>query len=341
MNRKIFILTDYKGFFGSKYKDNPYRSGYDKALISELFRGFGYDVTYISASSVSFDFSVLKGNILLFTSLEDDGLHYKSFLEDFVYAAELAGAITIPRYLFLKAHENKVFFEQLKAGIYNQIDNLKSWWFGAYEEFRQGSGNLPYPIVLKTYKGAMSRGVFLAKNQQEALALAKRMMGTPNLFQRLKDIGRAYKHPGYVKDSWNRNKIIAQQFIPNLQKDWKILVYGDKYYVLTRGTKPGDFRASGQGLLAFRKDLPEGLLDFSKKVYDTFNMPQISIDVAYDGENYYLLESQFLFFGTYTLEFAEFYFKKDDSKWNIVDKSSLLEEEYVGSIVQHLKSNQL
>lgn len=341
MNRKIFILTDYKGFFGSKYRDKPYRSGFDRVQIAELFLNNGYDVTYISASAVSFDFSLLKGNILLYTSLEDEGLYYKSFIEDFVYAAELAGAITIPRYLFLKAHENKVFFEQLKVGVYNQIDNLKSWWFGAYEEFRQESDNLPYPIVLKTYKGAMSRGVFLAKDQQEALTLAKRMMGTSNHFQWLKDIGRAYKHPGYIKNSWHRNKIIAQQFIPNLQKDWKILVYGDKYYVLTRNTKPGDFRASGQGLLAFGKDLPEGLLDFSKKVYDTFNVPQISIDVAYDGENYYLLEAQFLFFGTYTLEFAEFYFKKDDSKWAIVEGLSSLEEEYVVSIVQHIKRNQL
>jgi hypothetical protein len=337
MNNSIYILTDYKGNFGLKYTDNPYRSGFDKAKISELFNDCGYNVTFFSPASLTFDFSSLKGNILLYTSLEDNGLYYKSYIEDFVFASELAGALTIPKYAFLKAHENKVYFELLKNMVYFNIDNLKSWWFGAYEEFLNAHEKLPYPIVLKTYNGAMSRGVFLANNKSEALRISKKIMGTPNTFKEFKDIGRSYIHHGYIRDSWHRNKIIAQQFIPNLRNDWKILVYGDKYYVLSRGTKTGDFRASGQGLLSFSKDIPEGLLDFAKRVFELFNVPHISIDVAYDGKVFYLLEAQFIFFGTYTIEFSQFYFSKEKSNWECHKKKSCLEEEYVGSIIDFIK----
>ncbi len=335
----IYLVTDYKGNFGSKYKDNPYRSGFNKILLSKLFKNFGYDVIYFSPSSVNVDFSKLKGSFLLYSSLEDEGLYYKSYIEDFIYAAELSGAIVIPNYVFLKAHENKVFFEQIKSLVYSRFDKLNSWWFGAYEELRDASEIFEYPVVLKKHRGAMSRGVYLAGNRSEALCIARKIMSTPSIFQRLKDVGRGYKHNGYQRDSWHRNKIIVQQFIPNLLNDWKILIYGNKYYVLTRQTKAGDFRASGQGLLSYSKNLPAGLLDFAKNVIELFNVPQISIDVAYDGTNFYLLESQFVFFGSYTIEFAEFFYSYNNSKWEIIEKTSTLEEEYVLSMVDYIKKN--
>ena len=67
---------------------------------------------------------------------------------------------------------------------------------------------------------------------------------------------RWLRHKNYVRESWNRGKIVVQEFIPGLKNDYKVLIFGSKYYVLYRRVREGDFRASGQGLLEYRRELP-------------------------------------------------------------------------------------
>ena len=38
MMKEIILLTDYKGYFGSKWQSNPYRSGYDQQLLTRYFK---------------------------------------------------------------------------------------------------------------------------------------------------------------------------------------------------------------------------------------------------------------------------------------------------------------
>lgn len=36
--KKLYLITDYKGFFGSKYFDVPYRSGMDRELLASFLK---------------------------------------------------------------------------------------------------------------------------------------------------------------------------------------------------------------------------------------------------------------------------------------------------------------
>lgn len=84
---------------------------------------------------------------------------------------------------------------------------------------------------------------------------------TKYLLQVIKDNLRPLKHQGYTVNSLYRNKFILQSFIPDLANDWKKVIFGDKYYVLTRHVKKNDFRASGSHtkyLAGSRAILPEG-----------------------------------------------------------------------------------
>jgi hypothetical protein len=123
--------------------------------------------------------------------------------------------------------------------------------------------------------------------------------------------------------------------------DYKILIYGNKFYPLYRQNRKNDFRASGSGLLSYPKVLPDGLLEFAQKVFIYFNVPNISLDIAFNGKAFYVMEAQFLYFGTYTIEHSEFYFIKENGQWRIIEDRSSLEKEYVRSIVQYLKKNDL
>ena len=139
-------------------------------------------------------------------------------------------------------------------------------------------------------------------------------------------------------ESKYRNKFIIQQFIPNLQNDWKVLVYWDKIYILKRYTRKNDFRASGSGNFVFDKDFPIEILDYAFKIRQSFEVPQVSLDICFDGNSFYLIEFQAIYFGTTTLVKSPFYYQKIDNSWKCFDEESELEKVYVESIVNYIKS---
>ena len=81
---KLFLLTDYKGRFGSKHDDFPYRSGMDLQLLKSAFMDAGYEIEYVPFSKVNPADECWKGNAVLYTSSEDPGLIYKQYIEDIV-----------------------------------------------------------------------------------------------------------------------------------------------------------------------------------------------------------------------------------------------------------------
>ena len=151
------------------------------------------------------------------------------------------------------------------------------------------------------------------------------------------DIGRSLKYKNYQRESVNRRKFLVQSFVSGLANDWKILCFDKKYYIISRSIKEGDFRASGSGMFDFCDELPNGILDFAEKIYTHLNVPNVSIDVGYDGKEFYLFEFQCLYFGTTVIEKSPFYFTREQSDWVIHREKSILEKEYVVSIVEHIK----
>lgn len=335
MKKEIILLVDYKGNFGSKHNAKPYRSGMDKALLTSYFEQYQASAKYIYfADVVDYDTSFWKDKVVVYTSSEDKGYYYKSYIEDIVYYIELLGARVMPSYRYLKANNNKVFMELLRKSYNNKsMASNQCKMFGAIEELNNRIGSLIFPIVYKQASGAMSEGVGLANDKSELLQAVKKISSTKNRYDEFYEKVRAMKYEGYVAESQHRSKFIVQNFIANLSGDYKILIFGDKYYVLKRDSKRGDFRASGSGIRNFVREIPDGILAFANNCIDVFNVPHVSIDIAYDGVFFYLIEFQCLFFGSYTLTYSEFYWKKEQNTFVLIESKSILEEEYVRSII--------
>src|SRR5690606_8893478 len=70
----------------------------------------------------------------------------------------------------------------------------------------------------------------------------------------------------YHNEAWEyyraRIPYVQQQFVPNLKCDYKALVFMDKVFLLKRGTRKDDFRASGSGIFSFPEPSVE-LLNFA------------------------------------------------------------------------------
>lgn len=337
--KSIFIILDYKDRFETKFTAEPYRSGFNKDLVQKYFFEYGYEIQFIKFFDINFRNGQLKDKIFLYCSSEDQDGFYKSYIEDIILGLKLAGAIVIPDYLFLKAHNNKLFMEILRD-IYghNKLKNLKSYYFGTLEDLKLNKNLFESGrFVIKPAMGAMSKNVSCGSGFDEIFKQSKKISKTPFYLGEIKDFLRKFKYPGYVKDSKNRRKIIVQNMIGGLEEDWKILIYDDKYYPLKRKNRKNDFRASGGGLLSYARDLPDGLLSFAKTVYESFNGPNLSIDVGFNGKAFYLFEFQALYFGTYAIEKSEFYFMQGEHGWEIHEERSILEKEYARSVCAFIK----
>ena len=83
------------------------------------------------------------------------------------------------------------------------------------------------------------------------------------------------------------------------------------------------------------------MLDFASGIFKSLQVPQLSIDIAFDGESFYLLEFQAVYFGTKTLEYSEYYFYRGAAGWEIREETPELELVYVESIDRYIKQTVL
>lgn len=343
MGMKILILVDYRGFFGSKQYSELYRGGMNIPLVVSLFNGHGFEVEVMKYSDLQQNYHriIEEKPVVLYQSSEDKNSFYKSYVEDIIYDLEQRELYVIPKYSYLKAHNNKVSIELLRSrsGI-EEIQTIKSKVFGTRDELIQVISQLKYPVVIKTASGAMSKGVSLASDKNELIHKSKKIAASKSFFHDVKEHLRGIKYKAlYKKESFYRSKFITQNLISGLDNDWKVLVYGDTCFALYRGVRDNDFRASGSGKFVFKTELPEGMLDYAWNIRKKFNVPHISLDIAFDGEKFHLIEFQFINFGTTTLEKSPHKWQKQKEKWVLMKDKTVLEECYASSITYWLKEN--
>lgn len=336
---KVFILTDYLGRFESKYDDLPYRGGMNLSLITDNFSKNGFGVETLSFPEIKTQYKKLKGKPVIYTSSEDQGLNYKSFIEDIILFLELSGARVIPSHALLRCNNNKVMMELMREYLLEDYNSLYCSVFGAVEEFIQY--NESAPLVIKESFGAQSRGVYLGENKYSMKKYANIVSNTFDLKDAFKNFVRFYKYQGYRKESQHRKKFIVQQFIPNLKHDFKVLIFGQRAYILKRGIKKNDFRASGSRWnyhIAKSAEPPDGIFDFCFNIKNSLNVPNVSLDIAFDGEKFYLIEFQCLYFGSFTQAKSDCYYVKSGDNYTPVYEKLTLEQVYVEAICVFLQT---
>lgn len=338
---KIFLLTDYKGRFGSRHDDSPYRSGMNLQVLKSAFTDLGFETEIMPFSLVNPGDGSWKGRMVLYTSAEDVGLVYKQYIEDVVLALTYAGANVIPRFEFLRANNDKVFMELLRSLLPEELQgNLVSSHFATLEEVQARADLIGFPVVIKGFSGAMGRNVYLAHDQKELNRTIKRKIAVrSSLKLRLKEYIRQIRHKGYQRDSFYRGRFIIQKFIPGLKNDWKVYYFGEKAFVFNRPVfARREFRASGGGYDNYKygteAGAPEGMLDFGWQIFCGLRVPNVSMDIAWDGSRFHMLEFQCLYFGTAGIleKYSKECFLKDGPEWRVAGNDGNIEKTYAESV---------
>ena len=66
--KKIYLLTNYRGAFGNKYKAAFYASGMDKIMLTDNFKKEGFKTVFLSPSEIDFRDNKLKNSTILYTT---------------------------------------------------------------------------------------------------------------------------------------------------------------------------------------------------------------------------------------------------------------------------------
>ncbi len=337
--REILLLIDYKGQYWCPHKHGYTFMELDRVGEHLSRRGWGLRIRHFS--EVDLRDRDYRGQVVLYQSSQDFGLHYKSYIEDVVLALQMRGAYVLPPFHLLRAHHNKVFMELLRDLCpAPQVKNIRTRHFGTLEDLERHLDELDYPVVLKSAYGDSGRGVALARDRHEARREAERLSRTLRWDNAWDNLEKTLFKPGWVRHSNHRGKLVAQTFVPGLDRDWKTIVFGHKYFVSVRPTRPDDFRASGsRGERTYPRDLPDGLLDFLEAAFTPFQAPFASVDVMHDGQDFYLGEIQFVRFGTGALIRNPHHFERQGGAWTRVDGRAEWEEEFAHCIADYLEAH--
>ena len=339
--KKLLLIKDYRNQFW--LKSNYKEESVDLPFLIKEFLRLGFDVFLKSYDEIDFKNTNYKGYYTFYQSSEDPDLLYKSYIEDVLLGLREQGAILIPDFKYFRAHHNKIFMEILRE-LHGtpRMKALHSSYFGTYEDFHNnGCIDFNEPHVFKLSSGSQSKNVKLLQSEKDHILIPKIESRSFKWYywavDQIKPFWRK-RYPGYKRKSHHRRKFLIQDFIPDLEGDFKVLVFYDKIFVLTRKTRPKDFRASGSGRFSYSNDVPNQILDFSIEVFQCFQVPFISLDVALKGNIPFLIEFQFVNFGTYTAEKSPHYYKKVNGDWKVFKENIVIEHEYAISIDAFINS---
>lgn len=337
MTKRLFILLDYRNTFYSSTREVA--GSMDVPEIKRLFEDKGYEVEVERFSNIDFRSDKYVKSFILYQSAEDPDLRYKDYIEDILLGLKINGAILIPEFYKFRAHHNKVFMEILRdSSKFPLIQNIVSEKYGTLNEFEESLSKHRSPFVIKSGAGSKSVSVLLARSKKEALHISRWITKSYSTINLKRFLNGILSGKGFKPISNYRRKFIVQNFISGLSHDYKIIIYDNRFYVLKRGNRPGDFRASGSGILSFPEEVSDDLLNFAEKVFIFFNVPFISIDVAVRGNEYFLIEFQFLSFGQYAVEYSLFFFRKEVLKWIKVEETPNLERIFVDSVDMYIRN---
>lgn len=322
---KVYVATLPNGFFGST------GCSWQSLNVSKLSMLLDYDAEIVTINDlITIDLN--PDDVVIYTSSDEENI--RLYLRDVMYFINKKCKL-LPSYNMLLSHENKGFQELLKTEL--GFGNLKGNYF-----FDIDDSILSMPKVLKTISGAGSSGVFLAKGKKDVTNIKNKYFEVSNKRKIIKLQRRFklkssefsiydYRHKGF-------NLFVEQEFIPELSNDFKILIFGDRYYCLKRDVKDRDFRASGSGLFEFVKP-PKEVLDFAKSVFDKLDNPYASLDIAESDGECYLIEFQGTNFGPFTLLNSSSRYVYSNNNWVEEENNKDLEENFAYALNTFLSNN--
>ena len=333
---KIYLVTTSDGFFAQNKM--PW-SSMDVKRINEILINHDYDAEIVTFDFLKDSIGNIKNSVILYTSSQRT--EHKRYIEDIVSFFDHDNLL-IPSIESLKAHDNKGY--QCLLNKKYDLGLIDCDYLCDATEIIKNKIN--FPSVFKPANGASATGVKIVNNIEDV----SNAICDKNDFN-IRDLKRLIKKhvvkSKYNKEweeyiSFGKQRFILQTLLPKLTYDYKILIFGDKFYALKRFTAKDDFRASGSGIHSRKfDDEIYKVLDKAKEFKNKYSSHIYSLDLCVFENKVHVIEFQFTHVGPVTLSESAYYYAFDDENksWNCIQKQSNLEEEFSLSVLGYINEN--
>jgi glutathione synthase/RimK-type ligase-like ATP-grasp enzyme len=309
MERDVLLLTDYRGYIPQLLTD---RESFDIDKFDNNFTNNGWETKVRKYNELDFEQEDYSDMLVLYASSQAPA--YKRYIEDHLEKLRAEGARLVPNFSLFLAHEDKLLQSLLVDG--SSIPYPDTNRVGTLEEGKELLQELEYPVVGKPARGFGSEGVKKLTDKSEGLKFLKNNLKKDYNYQKGGMLKRIYRKLRYgQRYSQGVGRVILQEFIPDTDHDWKILIFGETVFALKRYTRKGDFRASGSGKFSFKETPPDRVLDLALRTREALKTPWLSIDIIDTGEQCYIGEFQAVHFGMYTYLEADHSYKPSGNGW--------------------------
>lgn len=322
--KKICIVTGVDDFFGQR--EDRWK-GLDVEKLKLYFDIHGFDTILTNYDNIINNIETIEDSYIFYTSSQNH--IYRQMIEDVMFLLREKN-ILLPPFDFLKAHENKGYQELLRRKL--GILSLKSYYFSNVSDIEKYS--FDFPLVFKPVSGAGSKGVAIVNSKREIYNLISLK---DKWYWKYSNRKKNFHETIRYKYERQTGGFTLQEFLPGLDSDYKVLVFGEKYYVVNRKVRPGDFRASGSGSFE-HIGLNKELLIYAKSIFEKLGVPFASLDICKYNEKYFLIEFQCMHLGPLVMLGSQGYFHYDD-KWCFSEELPDLEKAYSESVIHYIEKN--
>jgi glutathione synthase/RimK-type ligase-like ATP-grasp enzyme len=229
------------------------------------------------------------------------------FAKQLLYSLQVAGKKVFPDFATCWHFDDKVGQKYLLEAIGAPL--VPTYVFYTKNEALEWIKKTTFPKVFKLRGGAGSENVILVKNHSQAEKLVnqafRKGFKVYRPYSNLKERWRKYKlgktdikdiTKGLIRFVYppefskmhpiEKGYVYFQDFIPNNTFDIRVIVIDNKAFAIKRLTRKNDFRASGSGMIVYRKEeIDERCVKIAFDVNEKIKSQSIAFDFVFDAEH--------------------------------------------------------
>ncbi|PWN07807.1 ATP-grasp domain-containing protein [Rhodohalobacter mucosus] len=239
------------------------------------------------------------------------------FAKQLLYSVESCGKTVFPNFQTAWHFDDKIGQKYLLEGIGAPL--VPTYVFYDKQEAYSWVEKAHYPKVFKLRRGSGGNHVRLVDNEKTAKRLVNKAFGKGfnqydavlNLKERwrryrdgkttLYNVGKGVLRLGYTTKfsktaGKERGYVYFQDYIPGNKYDMRISVVAGRCFGCLRPNRPGDFRASGSGLVSYDLEkIPESVIRIALEVANRLKLQSVAFDFVMDDKQPFILEMSYGF----------------------------------------------
>lgn len=227
-----------------------------------------------------------------------------------IQAAEKAGMVVFPDVSTCSTYDNKIAQKYLLESV--EAPLVPSHVFVDPDVAEAWAERTDYPKVFKLSKGAGAMNVMLVRSVSQAKRLIHRSFGrgfkvssgqvreslvklrSAGPARRCDLMGKVRRLPHTLANIRRVNRAFGreigyayfQEFVPGNSHDTRVTVIGNRAFAFRRAVRPGDFRASGSGMLDYEvSHVNQDAIRVAFRVAKRLSAQSVAFDFVFDGSS--------------------------------------------------------